>query len=72
MRLKDLNVISKVFKARFQYIHFHCEGGKTEFKRCFLLLTLFSVMWQMFYRKDADLSSFNKIIFALFLFFLLN
>lgn len=70
MRLKDLNVISKVFKAQFQYIHFHCEGEKQ--KRCFLLLTLFSVMWQMFYRKDADLSSFNKIIFALFLFFLLN
>lgn len=23
----------------------------------------------MFYRKDADLSSFNKIIFAFFLFF---
>lgn len=28
MRLKDLNVISKVFKAWFQYIHFHCEGEK--------------------------------------------
>lgn len=55
-----------VFKAGLQYIDFHCEGGKTEFKRRFLLLALFSVMWQMFYRKDADLSSFNKIIFAFF------